>query len=70
MAATATDAAPPSEQKVPLYEGGTQFKNWRYSVEQLAHTRTILNEAAVSAIRSTFENDEVLQLRLLLIPLA
>lgn len=55
-----SDAAPQSELKVPLYEASTQFKNWRFSVEQLAYTRETLNEAATAAIRNTFENDEVL----------
>jgi cyclin H len=52
------DATP--EQRIPSYEGSTQFRNWRYSVEQLALTRATLNEAAVATIRNTFESDEVL----------
>ena len=46
--------------KVPLYEGSTQYKNWRYSTEQLSHIRAGLNEAAVAVIRGTFEADQVL----------
>jgi cyclin H len=56
--ANANDTSPVS--KVPLYEGSTQFKNWRYSAEQLSHIRAGLNEAAVAVIRETFETDEVL----------
>lgn len=46
--------------KVPLYEASTQYRNWRYSIEQLAHIRAGLNEAAVAVIRKTFETDQVL----------
>ena len=56
--AIANDTPPVS--KVPLYEGSTQYKNWRYSAEQLSHIRTGLNEAAVAVICETFETDEVL----------
>ncbi|TFK41017.1 cyclin-like protein [Crucibulum laeve] len=52
------DSKPISSDKKPLYEASTQFINWRYSVEQLARIRASLNEAAVSAIRHTFESDE------------
>ncbi|KAJ8521444.1 hypothetical protein ONZ45_g1895 [Pleurotus djamor] len=48
--------APPT--KIPLYEASTQFKHWRFSVSQLIKTRSLMNEAAVSAIRATFEVDE------------
>ncbi|KAM6498242.1 Cyclin-like protein [Amanita muscaria] len=44
--------------KKPLYESSTQFRNWRCSPEKLAHIRHSLNEAAVSAIRNTFEAAE------------
>ncbi|KAF8642247.1 hypothetical protein AX16_009522 [Volvariella volvacea WC 439] len=47
---------PPS--KLPLYEASTQCRNWRYSPEKLASIRTILNEAAVSAIRNKIEANE------------
>lgn len=43
---------------IPLYEASTQFKNWRYSAQQLQSTRHSLNEAAVNVIRNTFEADE------------
>ncbi|KAF8641120.1 hypothetical protein AX17_000762 [Amanita inopinata Kibby_2008] len=42
----------------PIYETSTQFKNWRYSVEQLAEIRHFLNITAVTAIRKTFDADE------------
>ena len=45
--------------KRPLYEASTQFRNWRYSIEKLACVRQSLNEAAVTAIRNTFEAAEV-----------
>ncbi|KIK71142.1 hypothetical protein GYMLUDRAFT_148362 [Collybiopsis luxurians FD-317 M1] len=41
--------------KRPLYEASTQFMNWRFSPERLAHIRSALNEAAVNVIRKTFE---------------
>jgi cyclin H len=55
--ANANDTSPVS--KVPLYEGSTQYRNWRYSTEQLSHIRNGLNEAAVAVIRETFETDQV-----------
>ncbi|PFH54611.1 hypothetical protein AMATHDRAFT_72391 [Amanita thiersii Skay4041] len=42
----------------PLYEASTQFRNWRYSPEQLTKIRKVLNVAAVTAIRHNFEVDE------------
>ena len=45
--------------RVPLYEGSTQFRHWRFSPEQLADTRASLNAAAVAAIRDAFEADLV-----------
>ncbi len=56
--ATVTDAKE-EERKQPLYEASTQFRNWRYSPEGLAQIREKLNEAAVAAIRNTFELDQV-----------
>jgi len=47
------------EPRQPLYEASTQFQNWRFSQEGLTHIREKLNEAAVTAIRNTFEVDEV-----------
>lgn len=58
----AGDTAPLVEGRLSLYEASTQFRNWRYSGEQLAHIRGTLNEAAVAVIRNTFEADEVLAL--------
>ena len=49
---------PAASTKPSLYEASTQFKNWRYSQEQLLHLRTSLNAAAVLVIRNTFESDE------------
>lgn len=49
----------PAETKLSLYEASTQCKNWRYSVERLAHIRFTLNEAAVAVIRTKIESDEV-----------
>ncbi|KAI0307791.1 cyclin-like protein [Multifurca ochricompacta] len=46
-----------SPKKTPLFQSSTQYKNWRFSEEQLMATRTTLNEAAVAAIRNTFESD-------------
>jgi cyclin H len=62
--ANANDISPIS--KVPLYEGSTQYRNWRYSTEQLTHIRAGLNEAAVAVIRKTFETDQVYSLLRLL----
>ncbi|KAG6868088.1 hypothetical protein C0993_007667 [Termitomyces sp. T159_Od127] len=45
-------------QKRPLYELSTQFRNWRFSPEHLAHLRFSLNAAAVSAIRHTLESEK------------
>jgi len=47
-----------TDTKQPLYEASTQYKNWRYSPEQLVAVRASLNAAAVSVIRNTFEADE------------
>jgi hypothetical protein len=49
--------APPA--RVPLFETSSQFRNWRFSPERLAATRTSMNNVAVAAIRATFEADEV-----------
>jgi cyclin H len=49
----------PSNARKPLYEGGTQYRHWRFSPEQLADTRTSLNAAAVAVIRDAFESDLV-----------
>jgi len=42
-----------------LYELSSQYRHWRFSIEQLASIRKSLNEAAVGAIRDTFEKDEL-----------
>ncbi|KAI0274627.1 cyclin-like protein [Gloeopeniophorella convolvens] len=52
---TTPNAASP--QKIPLFQNSTQYKNWRFSREQLRATRTALNEGAIAAIRNTFEAD-------------
>ncbi|KAK0481870.1 cyclin-like protein [Armillaria novae-zelandiae] len=41
--------------KKSIYEGSTQFKNWRYSPEKLVQVRSSLNQAAVAVIQRTFE---------------
>ncbi|KAI0002037.1 cyclin-like protein [Russula vinacea] len=46
-----------STAKSPLFQSSTQYRNWRFSVEQLKATRAALNQAAVAAIRNTFESD-------------
>lgn len=57
MAVAIADSEESSAARKPLYEGSTQFKNWRYSPEQLQRTRESLNAAAVAAIRNAFEAD-------------
>lgn len=46
------------DPRVPLYEGSTQFRHWRFSLEQLVETRSSLNAAAVAVIRDAFESDQ------------
>lgn len=55
MSEPATTAEPP--RKKPLYEGSTQFRNWRFSKEQLAQKRSVLNVAAVEAVRRVIESN-------------
>jgi cyclin H len=55
MSESATTAESP--RKKPLYEGSTQFTNWRFSKEQLAQKRSVLNVAAVEAVRGVIENN-------------
>lgn len=55
MSESATTAE--SSRKKPLYEGSTQYNNWRFSKEQLAQKRSALNVAAVEAVRRVIEND-------------
>lgn len=43
----------------PSYEASTQCISWRFSPQRLHTLRDTLNAAAVAAIRSTFEADEV-----------
>lgn len=62
MSESATTAEPSA--KKPLYEGSTQFRNWRFSREQLAQKRSVLNVAAVEAVRRVIENDSARQLTL------
>ncbi len=54
---TSPDVASPA--KTPLFQSSTQYKHWRFSAEQLRTIRTVLNEAAIAAIRNTFESDSV-----------
>ncbi|TDL28406.1 cyclin-like protein [Rickenella mellea] len=44
-------------RRVPLYEGSTQYRNWRFSPDKLQETRSSLNAAAVAGIRKAFEAD-------------
>ncbi|KAI0079575.1 cyclin-like protein [Panus rudis PR-1116 ss-1] len=53
VASTSTPPGP----RIPLYEGSTQFRHWRFSPEQLSETRAKLNAAAVKGIRDAFEAD-------------
>ncbi|TCD66372.1 hypothetical protein EIP91_001421 [Steccherinum ochraceum] len=55
--ATASENPSTPSAKIPLYEGSTQFRHWRFSPEQLAETRSIMNANAVKAIRDAFEAD-------------
>ena len=41
------------------YEVSTQHKSWRFSAEQLQLARSNLNAAAVAAIRTAFDKEEV-----------
>ncbi|KIY45448.1 cyclin-like protein [Fistulina hepatica ATCC 64428] len=51
-------AGPSESGRRPLYEGSTQFRNWRHSPEKLRQIRESLNHAAVEVIRNTYEADE------------
>ncbi|KAF9044863.1 cyclin-like protein [Hymenopellis radicata] len=58
MAVAELDAAPAAAApsgKTPIYEGSTQFRNWRYSTERLMEVRASMNEAAVAVIKRTLE---------------
>ncbi|KAF9650093.1 cyclin-like protein [Thelephora ganbajun] len=55
MSESATTVEP--SRKKPLYEGSTQFRNWRFSKEQLSRKRSVLNVAAVEAVKRVIEND-------------
>lgn len=57
MSESATTTEPPAKKR--LYEGSTQFRNWRFSREQLAQKRSILNVAAVEAVKRVIESDSV-----------
>ncbi|KAG9098881.1 hypothetical protein FRC06_005874 [Ceratobasidium sp. 370] len=50
-----TSSAPP--QRRPLYEASTQYRNWRFSPEQLAASRKSLNAAAVKGIQDLLEKE-------------
>lgn len=49
----------PPPQRRPIYEASTQYRNWRYSPEQLAESRRLLNEAAVKGIKDLLEKESV-----------
>ena len=57
MSESATTTEPSTKKR--LYEGSTQFRNWRFSREQLAQKRSVLNVAAVEAVKGVIENDSV-----------
>jgi cyclin H len=65
MTTSATQDTSDPPVKKPLYEASTQFTNWRYSLEQLADIRKSFNDAAVAAIRNTFETAEVIYIQCL-----
>jgi hypothetical protein len=44
---------------ISLYEGSTQFRNWRFSPAQLSVLRTQLNHGATTVIKSNFETNQV-----------
>jgi hypothetical protein len=48
-----------SGERKSLWEGSSQYRHWRFSPETLLSQRTRINEAAVKAIRDTFEAQEV-----------
>ncbi|PPQ67354.1 hypothetical protein CVT24_011537 [Panaeolus cyanescens] len=57
--ASASDDRPSSPQhNRSLYEASTQYRNWRFSQEDLRSIRTSLNVAAISAIQNTLEKAE------------
>ncbi|KAI0793393.1 cyclin-like protein [Abortiporus biennis] len=59
-AAVSTPGASSSTvEKVPLYQGSTQYRHWRFSPEELVHTRVSLNAAAVRVIKDAFEADSL-----------
>ncbi|KAI0257570.1 cyclin-like protein [Lactifluus subvellereus] len=55
QSSTPPDVGPTA--KTPLFQSSTQYKNWRFSAEKLKAIRTALNQAAIAAIRTTFESD-------------
>ena len=59
-----TDPGPSTPTRRPIYEASSQFRSWRFSANQLQHTRTVLNADAVAAIKSAFETDLVCYCRL------
>jgi hypothetical protein len=60
---TSTSPDVGSPEKIPLFQSSTQYKNWRFPPEQLQATRAALNQAAIAAIRNTFESDSVCRCR-------
>lgn len=45
--------------KKHLYHGSTQYRNWRFSLQQLRDTRQSMSQASVAAIKNILEGDEV-----------
>ncbi|KAG8695609.1 hypothetical protein FRC08_007658 [Ceratobasidium sp. 394] len=53
------ETSPTPPQRRPLYEASTQYRNWRFSPEQLAASRESLNAAAVKGIQDLLEKESV-----------
>ncbi|KAG9078825.1 hypothetical protein FS749_009118, partial [Ceratobasidium sp. UAMH 11750] len=51
------ETSPTPPQRRPLYESSTQYRNWRFSPEQLAASRKSLNAAAVKGIQDLLEKE-------------
>lgn len=49
---------PPPPQR-PLYEASTQYRNWRFSPQQLITSRKLLSEAAIQGIKDLLEKESV-----------
>lgn len=52
-------SGPSTDALRPLYEESSQYRNWRYSKEQLAKMRKDLNERAVETVRKNLQAEKV-----------